>query len=164
MSKNTAIWTVMMNGKKHRMTYAEYLATNFWFYKRLNWIYLFRFRCAICNAKCELRVHHRIYTRLGDEIATDAIAMCPICHNIFHQNSNHSSSLEILNPIEAPPLEEHYLSIWGNRCAVCNSTEDVGVHFRSSVRKEQPMNYDAIALCGDCNMLFWENGRIDDVF
>lgn len=164
MSKNKTLWPVSLgNGNRAKMTYDEYVAHKWWFTRRVYWEYIWKYRCAICNAKCEMRIHHRIYIRLGQEWVTDAIAMCPICHHIFHKHSSIRRSLEVLNPIDAEavaPMDKHFLSTWGNRCAVCNSQDDVDVHWRSIFRKPVPVNTDALALCFECNDLFIEHGRI----
>jgi len=63
-----------------QMTYVQYLRTRRWKAKadgareRANW------RCQVCGGERPLQVHHNSYDRLGNELASDLIALCAGCH------------------------------------------------------------------------------------
>lgn len=49
---------------------------------------LYEHKCMLCNVnskKIKLEVHHRDYSRLYNEKATDVILLCEDCHNCFHK-------------------------------------------------------------------------------
>lgn len=41
-------------------------------------------RCVICDGTRALQVHHRDYTRLGEERLADLTVLCDDCHAVFH--------------------------------------------------------------------------------
>ena len=66
------------------MDYQEYIKSKRWREIR-KWILIFwDHRCAICNAKDNIEVHHRTYERLGRELTTDCIVLCDDCHKLHH--------------------------------------------------------------------------------
>lgn len=66
------------------MDYKEYIKSDKW--KRIRaWILIFwDHRCAVCNSKESVNVHHRTYERLGNELTTDCIVLCDDCHKLHH--------------------------------------------------------------------------------
>jgi len=67
-----------------RMPYRDYLKTQHWDEVRRAAVRRARGACQLCAAKAHLHVHHRTYVRLGQEIASDVIALCGACHAAFH--------------------------------------------------------------------------------
>lgn len=67
-----------------KMPYSEYLETEWW--KKLRtWVLIFwNHRCAICNSKERVEVHHRTYERRGEELINDCIVLCHKCHENVH--------------------------------------------------------------------------------
>ncbi len=66
------------------MDYQEYIRSKRWKEIR-QWILIFwNHRCAICNTKDKVEVHHRTYERLGHELTTDLITLCDDCHKLHH--------------------------------------------------------------------------------
>ena len=66
------------------MDYQEYLKSDKWKQTR-QWILIFwGHRCAICNSKDNIQVHHRTYERLGHELTTDCLVLCDRCHELHH--------------------------------------------------------------------------------
>lgn len=45
-------------------------------------------RCALCNKPGPLHAHHRTYERRGNERPDDLIALCPQCHQLYHDHKN----------------------------------------------------------------------------
>lgn len=67
------------------MTYADYIASPAWQARREMTIALWGGRCALCYAAGALDVHHRTYDRLGHELPSDLVALCPTCHEAYHR-------------------------------------------------------------------------------
>jgi 5-methylcytosine-specific restriction endonuclease McrA len=42
------------------------------------------YKCQVCSSIESLHVHHNTYDNLGDELPTDLIVLCDICHGQFH--------------------------------------------------------------------------------
>ncbi len=68
------------------MPYAEYLQTMEWYQTRTWIVERAGARCQVCNSPDDLHVHHRTYERRGHEQASDLIALCAVCHKLFHDN------------------------------------------------------------------------------
>ena len=66
--------------------YRAYLRSDHWQQLRRQTLIVWDYRCAICNSANFVEVHHRDYSRLGHERATDVIALCRKCHGLFHDN------------------------------------------------------------------------------
>jgi hypothetical protein len=47
-------------------------------------------RCALCNEGGELHLHHRDYSRVGNEEVTDVIPLCKKHHEMFHEEDYQS--------------------------------------------------------------------------
>lgn len=68
------------------MPYRDYLGTDEWSERRRTVIRKADFKCQVCAAGGRLHVHHRTYARRGVERIEDMIALCPICHDLFHSH------------------------------------------------------------------------------
>ena len=66
------------------MNYQEYLLTDKWKFTRGLILNFWGRRCALCNSKKGVDVHHRTYERLGEELTTDCIPLCRHCHTHHH--------------------------------------------------------------------------------
>ena len=69
------------------VNYDQYMKSPQWKKKRKLVMIFFDHKCAICNKSGRLEAHHRTYQRLGAELLTDLIPLCPGCHETFH-NTN----------------------------------------------------------------------------
>lgn len=69
------------------MPYQEYLQTPEWKERRLRILERDSYRCQVCNSPDHLNVHHRDYSRRGDEEDSDLTTLCQGCHQVFHENS-----------------------------------------------------------------------------
>jgi hypothetical protein len=69
------------------MDYQEYLNSEGWKAKRNMILNMWGNRCALCNEGGELHLHHRDYSRLGNEEVTDVIPLCKPHHARFHETS-----------------------------------------------------------------------------
>ncbi|SRR6266581_3056230 len=69
------------------MPYQEYLQTPEWKERRLRILERDNYRCQVCNSSDHLNVHHRDYSRRGDEEDSDLTTLCQGCHQVFHENS-----------------------------------------------------------------------------
>ena len=164
--KNKMLWkTYMGNGEYSSMTYDEYLKTPRWLDRRKYWQNLWLFRCAVCNGKVSLQIHHRTYVRLGIEWAADVIALCPCCHYVFHENSH---VFRGDSGVPYQPFLDRYFSnrysywwnIWDFRCAICSSDTELRLHHRNVQNVGYERIVDCIPICRDCVELFVESGRI----
>jgi 5-methylcytosine-specific restriction endonuclease McrA len=71
------------------MDYQEYIRSDRWKETR-QWILIFwNYRCALCNSRERVEVHHRTYERLGQELTTDCIALCNRCHKLHTNFTGH---------------------------------------------------------------------------
>jgi hypothetical protein len=69
----------------NKMTYAEYLSTPEWRARRTAALAWAGYRCQLCNQNGEkLHVHHRVYTRRGEERPEDLVVLCGAHHAQFH--------------------------------------------------------------------------------
>jgi 5-methylcytosine-specific restriction endonuclease McrA len=66
------------------MPYREYLKTPEWQERRKAAYRRAQNRCQLCNNTGVLNVHHRDYTRRGNELNSDLIVLCDKCHKKFH--------------------------------------------------------------------------------
>jgi hypothetical protein len=66
------------------MNYYEYLKTPEWKQKRLKVLEYWSGRCILCNSDQRVTVHHRTYERLGNELITDLVPLCEVCHTKLH--------------------------------------------------------------------------------
>ena len=69
------------------MDYFEYLRTPHWQRVRADALKRHGHRCAVCDSKGPLEVHHRTYVRKGHELPNDVIALCNPCHDNFHNQN-----------------------------------------------------------------------------
>ncbi len=68
------------------MSYHDYIKTPEWNRRRMGAILRADRRCQVCNSAQELSVHHRSYAHIGEEPASDLIALCWPCHKLFHEH------------------------------------------------------------------------------
>jgi hypothetical protein len=67
------------------LSYEDYLRSDHWNAKRVGALGRARFKCQMCGASGrELQVHHNTYERLGEELDSDLIALCGVCHGKHH--------------------------------------------------------------------------------
>jgi len=70
-----------------RMPYADYLDTPEWARTKKRMLRRAHGRCQVCNgADTTLHVHHRDYSRRGNERNADLVVLCKECHQTFHEN------------------------------------------------------------------------------
>lgn len=69
------------------MPYSEYLKTDHWKSISLETKKRANYKCQLCGKKGLLHVHHNDYTRRGEEIPSDLIALCKTCHAGFHKKT-----------------------------------------------------------------------------
>jgi len=68
----------------HRAAYQRYLQSPQWKERREKALKKAGGKCSLCSKKGGLDVHHRDYSRIGQERPTDLIAICRGCHSTFH--------------------------------------------------------------------------------
>jgi hypothetical protein len=68
------------------VSYREYLKTNWWFQRRNQALRDANYRCAVCESKRNLQVHHTSYEHLGAELPEDLEVVCRGCHLGHHYN------------------------------------------------------------------------------
>jgi hypothetical protein len=66
------------------LPYDEYLKTAHWRRCREWALTYYGASCVLCGRRERLEVHHRTYTRLGQELITDLIVLCGACHARHH--------------------------------------------------------------------------------
>lgn len=66
------------------MPYQDYLQTSEWQQKRKEAYRRAKGHCQLCNNTGPLDVHHRDYSRRGNELSADLIVLCRDCHAKFH--------------------------------------------------------------------------------
>jgi hypothetical protein len=64
--------------------YRAYLRSDAWKERRSRAVERAGGRCAVCNARGPLEVHHRRYDRVGRELPEDLLVLCRDCHDVFH--------------------------------------------------------------------------------
>ena len=65
--------------------YSEYIHSEQWRIKRLDALRRAGFCCQLCRSRINLHVHHNTYSRLGEELPSDLVVLCQICHDTFHK-------------------------------------------------------------------------------
>lgn len=70
--------------KKWPGTYEDYIKSPQWRARRDVALRLAKWRCAKCNRKDRLEVHHNTYERMGCELAKDLDVLCAVCHEGHH--------------------------------------------------------------------------------
>ena len=73
------------NKRKHQPKYREYIKSKEWKKKRRAFIELHGRKCAACDSKNKLRVHHMSYRHLGNERENELIILCARCHEEYHE-------------------------------------------------------------------------------
>lgn len=67
------------------MTYQQYLRSEHWQKRRRKLLSGAGYMCEECGAShCELHVHHKDYSRRGNERYTDLLVLCKKCHMARH--------------------------------------------------------------------------------
>ena len=67
-----------------KMPYKQYRRTKEWQARRTRVLQRAGGRCEVCYASGLIDVHHRSYSRYGDELLSDLIALCRPCHQRHH--------------------------------------------------------------------------------
>lgn len=67
------------------LEYGDYLKTSHWKALRKEVLLAAQSRCQVCYSPGPLHVHHRTYDRRGCEWLSDLIALCVVCHDLFHE-------------------------------------------------------------------------------
>lgn len=65
--------------------YQEYLKSEGWKAKRAMILNMWGNRCALCNKSGVLHLHHRDYSKVGNEEVTDVIPLCELHHRLIHK-------------------------------------------------------------------------------
>lgn len=71
--------------KTYKERYQEYLQSFEWIKKRIAKIREAGGRCQLCNSSGTLNVHHRTYDRVFNELQSDLIVLCEVCHSKYHE-------------------------------------------------------------------------------
>jgi 5-methylcytosine-specific restriction endonuclease McrA len=67
-----------------RDEYQQYLESDVWQRTRRHKLEEAQYRCELCNSSTRLQVHHRDYSRIGNERLTDLTVLCDECHERHH--------------------------------------------------------------------------------
>ena len=84
--------------KKFVKSYKKYIESPVWqaTRKRFHQSFYCKRKCYICGAgECPLDLHHKTYLRLGQELLSDLIELCPVCHSYLHRALRESTIPEI---------------------------------------------------------------------
>lgn len=68
--------------KYNRKFYENYLTSEKWNFKRHHIAELNNYKCQICGKKIKkgYHIHHITYEHLGDELDSELMFLCPVCH------------------------------------------------------------------------------------
>lgn len=66
------------------MNYKKYLHSRHWKTTKFL-LYSTKKRCSLCRSKKNLNIHHKTYSRLGNENPSDLILLCQECHYLYHE-------------------------------------------------------------------------------
>jgi hypothetical protein len=69
--------------------YKEYLRSQHWSERRLDFLRFWGYRCCLCNSRRDVEVHHRTYERIGREELTDCVVLCERCHELHTNFTGH---------------------------------------------------------------------------
>lgn len=67
-----------------RAEYHTYLASIDWADRREQVLIRANYMCECCEHFVATQVHHMTYERIGNELDTDLMAVCPFCHSLIH--------------------------------------------------------------------------------
>lgn len=67
-----------------REKYNKYIHSNKWRRRRVRALILGGHKCALCNSREELQVHHLSYEHLGKERDYELQVLCHSCHQDVH--------------------------------------------------------------------------------
>lgn len=70
--------------KKRKREYNDYLKSDIWREKRNAVLLRDDFKCQKCFAKDDLHVHHKTYKNFKNELLSELITLCSICHKKVH--------------------------------------------------------------------------------
>lgn len=72
-------------------SYAEYMQSDCWRYKRSQRLWIDKKQCRTCHSKQNLEVHHANYDKpFGEEsIEDDLITLCEKCHDAISKRMGH---------------------------------------------------------------------------
>ncbi len=65
--------------------YKEYIKSVAWRNKRFAYYNKYKKECVLCKTSRQIGLHHIDYTRLGNELDQDLIALCWGCHERYHR-------------------------------------------------------------------------------
>ena len=69
---------------RRNLPYSEYLLTDHWKETRLRSLSFAKHRCQLCRSNKQLNVHHNNYNRMWNEMISDLVVLCSLCHSKFH--------------------------------------------------------------------------------
>jgi hypothetical protein len=75
---------VEVGGDFTKLPYKVYLETTHWNKTRKRILKFDGWKCVKCGSKKSLKVHHRTYERLGQELLEDLVTLCSVCHATLH--------------------------------------------------------------------------------
>ena len=86
----------------NKTEYKQYLLSEKWEGKREIVLQMAAFKCQLCS-KTEsqsggLQIHHNTYDRIGKELLSDLIALCPTCHKNYHSRNGDNLEFYLNNP------------------------------------------------------------------
>jgi len=67
-----------------RAEYDAYLASDAWAARRSIVLARAHGTCECCEHYSATQVHHKTYERIGQELDTDLLAVCSLCHDLLH--------------------------------------------------------------------------------
>lgn len=67
-----------------RAEYKAYLASDTWAQRRKIVLSRASYVCECCEHYTATQVHHKAYERIGNELDTDLMALCILCHQLLH--------------------------------------------------------------------------------
>lgn len=89
-----------------QMPYGDYLKTDEWKAKRDATVERDGGRCRLCYSEKNLQVHHRTYSRRGNEDLNDLTTLCKECHEHFHSRVTEQYLHAQWGENSVPPTEE----------------------------------------------------------
>lgn len=89
---------------QRKPTYLEYIASEEWTQRRERYFSDRPKRCRACNSRRYIQLHHKTYDRMGNEIDSDLVPLCVLCHEEVHRR--HRLGSEILAVVTDEFIEE----------------------------------------------------------
>ena len=84
-----------MARRRRSTRYLSYLRSPAWFALRAKHLARYGADCKACGSTMKIHLHHKTYINLGQERASELVALCQSCHHAVHRYARANRALTL---------------------------------------------------------------------